>query len=222
MWFRSFIFVLYQNIILIYWHIFIYNIKKRFVNWMFGCLMDHFILNKNMSLWRLKSSFYYSGQTGEEAGHSTDKYWRSFSDASLLYKILDSSQQNVLYLCLLVQTNRSQRRPAPPWNRRTNTVLLFLFVMRFSHMKITHLHHSLKLSHAHAHTQMSHSQSRVTDLKKYKFNTKKRHLSTHERFCWEKKYIPTPFLFLFKTQLKINFILNSVFLLFSNLQQLEV
>lgn len=34
--------------------------------------MTHFILNNNLSLLGLKSSFYYSGQTREEAGHSTD------------------------------------------------------------------------------------------------------------------------------------------------------
>jgi len=38
----------------------------------------------------------------------------------------------------------------------------------------------------------------------------------------EEEIHPTPFLFLFKIQLKIHFILHSVFLLFSNLHQLEV
>ena len=71
-----------------------------------------------------------------------------------------------IYLCLLVQTNRSRVRPAPPWHRRTNTVLLFLLLWDSLIWKHTLASQSLNF-HTHSHTQTD-SQSRVTDLIKYK------------------------------------------------------
>lgn len=105
------------------------------------------------------------------------------SDAA--HNISDSSQQYFLYLCLWVQTNRSQRCLPPPRNKYSTFV--------------PSCYEICSCENAHTHTLASHSRTQTKSL------TRKNNIWAHVIGSAKRRNpSPAPFVFLFKTQLNKN------------------